>query len=346
VLAWLRKVNDKAAPPVPASQRSARERLLFSSALAVVRVSLLVSPRPAAMLARRVFAGNGKKIAESLEKHAPAGIAAVVDERYGDDPDMLLDVVRPADAAAPLPLFLWVHGGAFIGGSKDELLGYFKVIASHGYVVAAPRYSLAPEHHYPTPPRQLMRALEYLQENADRLGIDPSRIVLGGDSAGAHIAAQLGALATSPQYADAVGVASTVRGDQVRAVVLACGPFDMRLARDGSEIARPLVQLVLWAYSGKRDALRDPFYWTWSVVDNLSPAFPPALVTVGNADPLRAHSVRLVDALDAQGVETETVFFPDSYQPRLNHEYQFDLDSAEGQAFLERLLAFLRRRLA
>jgi acetyl esterase/lipase len=234
-----------------------------------------------------------------------------------------------------------------VAGSKDDLLGYFKVVASHGYVVVAPRYALAPEHRYPTPPRQVMRALAYLREHAGRLGIDPDRIALAGDSAGAHIAAQLAALATTPGYSDAVGVVSTIRGDQLRAAVLVCGPYDVRLARaESSEIGPELVQLVLWAYSGRRHALRDASFASWSIVDNLSPAFPPALVTVGNADPLRAHSEHLVTALRAQGVDTETVFFPDSQQPPLNHEYQFDLDSDAGQLFLERLLRFLRERLA
>jgi len=46
---------------------------------------------------------------------------------------------------------------------------HFKLVAREGYTVAAPRYSLAPKHRYPTPTRQLMQALAYLQANAERL---------------------------------------------------------------------------------------------------------------------------------------------------------------------------------
>jgi acetyl esterase len=88
-----------------------------------VRASLVVTPRPAALLVRKVFAAGGARFAQALAKHAPPGVCVVTDERYGDDEDMLL---------------------------------YFKLIASHGYVVAGPRCSLAPEHRYPTPLRQLM----------------------------------------------------------------------------------------------------------------------------------------------------------------------------------------------
>ena len=89
---------------------------------------------------------------------------------------------------------------------QDELAGYFKLLASDGFAVAAPRYSLAPRHHHPTPLRQLVQALQYLQANAGRLLIDPGRIALAGDSAGAHIAAQASALVTTAGYADTVGI--------------------------------------------------------------------------------------------------------------------------------------------
>jgi acetyl esterase/lipase len=270
-------------------------------------------------------------------------VSAVVDERYGDEPDMVLDVYRPDAASDPLPLVLWVHGGGFVGGAKEELAGYFRLVASGGFVVAAPRYSLAPEHRYPTPLRQMMQALVHLQAEAGRLLVDPARIALAGDSAGAHIAAQVAALITAPGYATAVGVQPTIHPSQLRGVVLACGPYDIGLARESNSA---FVRVVFWAYSGERHYRPGSAFASWSVTDHLTGAFPPALVTVGNADPLRPHSELLAEKLRALAVETETVFFADGHRPPLGHEYQFDLDGDAGQAFLGRLLEFLRRRLA
>ena len=102
----------------------------------------------------------------------------------------------------------------------------------------------------------------------------------------------------------------------------------------------------MWSYSGKRDYLDDPAFATFSVTDNVTSAFPPSFITVGNTDPLRPHSELLAEKLRAQGVETETLFFPDDQQPPLGHEYQFDLDADAGQLFLERLRTFLRKRLS
>ena len=334
-------------PLVPVTHGGQVGRLVVWCVGAAVRASLLISPWPAALLVRRIFAANGARLAAALDKHAPANVLGFTDERYGADHDMLLDIFRPASATGPLPLVVWVHGGGFVGGTKDELAGYFKLLASGGFAVAAPCYSLAPGHHYPTPLRQLMQALQYLQANAGRLLIDPDRIALAGDSAGAHIVAQASALVTTPGYADALGISPTITSAQLRGVILACGPYDLQLGRHASSPAgRLFVQIVLQAYSGTRRFSDDPVFAAWSVTDHVSAAFPPALITAGNADPLRPHSELLSAKLSTQGAEIETLFFPADHQPPLGHEYQFDLDTDAGQLFLDRLLTFLRHRVA
>ncbi|MBV9684161.1 MAG: alpha/beta hydrolase [Solirubrobacterales bacterium] len=338
-------MSDQPTPLVPPSHGGLADRILRAVFAVALRVSLWFSPRPAALLVRRVFAVGGAKTAEALDRHAPGEVIALLDERYGDEPDTLLDVYRPASATTPLPLLLWVHGGGFVGGAKEELAGYFKLLAHDGYAVVGPRYSLAPAHHYPTPPRQMMDALGYLISNSDRLLIDPERIVLAGDSAGAHIAGQLAALVTTPGYSAAVGVNPTITSAQLRGVLLACGPYDLGLARQSIEAGSRFVQIVLWAYTGKRHFLDDPAAAAWSLTDNLTPSFPPALVTVGNADPLRPHSELLAEKLRLHGVTVETVFYPYGHQPPLGHEYQFDLDTDPGRMFLDRARAFLRQRL-
>ena len=333
-------------PLAPAAGRGLGERILLWSLRGAVRVSLLFSPRPAALLVRRIFAAGGRRTAAVLARHAPEGVTSIVDERYGEEADMLLDLYRPGSAVEPLPLVVWIHGGGFVGGSKEELADYLRLLASNGFAVAAPRYSLAPEHRYPTPPRQVMQALAHLRANAERLRIDPDRIALGGDSAGAHIAAQLGALVTTPGYAETVGIVPTVTVAQLRGLALACGPFDLGLVDQTSHAGRRFVEIVLWAYTGTRSFRDDPRSTSWSITENVTPRFPPTLLTVGNADPLRPHSVLLAERLRAQGVEVETVFFADDHLPPLGHEYQFDLDGEAGGLFLERLLTFLGERLA
>ena len=337
-------VSDAAIPLVPKSRGALGERIVGAGAKVVLRAGLLVSPRPGMMMLRKVFAAGGAQTAAGLERYAPApaSIVSLIDERYGSDADAVLDVFRPASARGALPTLMWVHGGGFLGGSKEELSGYFKLVASHGYTVVAPRYSLAPEHHYPTPTRQMMQALQYLQDNARHLQIDPNRVAIGGDSAGAQIAASGRGARDDTGLCRCRGCRPELNSAQLRGLVLACGQYEVQLASDVSTaLGRQYFHTSLWGYSGKRRFLSDPLFSTFGVAEHVTLAFPPTS-TVGNADPLRPHSELLAEKLRAQGADPETLFFPAEHDPPLDHEYQFNLDTDAGQLFLRRMLVFLQ----
>ncbi len=95
-------------------------RLALGWATFALHTSLLFTPRPAALMLRRAFASGGEKIARGLEAHAPTDVDSLLDEPYGDEPDMLLDVHRPSSADVALPAFVWVHGGGFSAGRRTS----------------------------------------------------------------------------------------------------------------------------------------------------------------------------------------------------------------------------------
>jgi acetyl esterase/lipase len=298
-----------------------------------------------AMLIRREFAKGGARTKEILDRYAPADAVTFADERYGPGADELLDVhvsAATARTGAACPTVVWVHGGGFVGGTKEEVAGYLRKLTDHGLTGVAIRYSLAPGSTYPTPVRQTMHALGYLTANAERLHVDPDRLFLGGDSAGAQIAAQVAALVTAPDSAAELDIAPTISPAQLRAVALCCGPYDPGLV-DGSSPFATFLTTILWSYSGTRDWRNSPLFSTMDVARHLSADFPPAFVTVGNADPLAEHSRRLVDALRAEGVAVEARFYPPDHQPPLPHEYQFDLDLADARAAFSCLVDFFGR---
>ena len=199
------------------------------------------------------------------------------------------------------------------------------MLASHGFVVVAPRYSLAPESSYPVPTRQLMTVLRWVGENADRFHMDASRIVLAGDSAGAQLAAQFAALITNPDYVDALGISPSIAPARLRGVALCSGIYDLARLSDDSPY-RSLFGAVGWAYSGTRDYRKNAgFLGTVSVFSHVTAAFPPTFITVGNADPLRRQSQDLTVALIEADVDLETLFYPENHEPPLPHEYQFEL---------------------
>lgn len=331
--------------PLPSTRPTGVRRLALRAGLGLLHATLWVSPRPMAIAVRRQFATSVRERTARLDARAPADVVAVLDEPYGSSPDELIDVFAPASAKPGdrLPTVLWTHGGAFVGGTKEELAGYFRTIAAAGFTVVAPRYARAPEARYPTPVRQVMAALAHVQADAERLHVDPDRLVLAGDSAGAQISAQVAAVVTDPGYATVVGVAPAVTPARLRGVALCCGVFDLGQISDSSPLKDVLVACG-WAYSGTRRFRTDErFMGSMSVARHVTAAFPPTFVTVGNADPLRSQSLALAATLEAAGVDVETLFYPADHEPPLPHEYQFDLDLTDGRVALERLLAFFAR---
>lgn len=302
------------------------------------------TPWPKALLIRRAFTQGGLATAQALEKHVPGNLTTVRNEQYGaGDQATQLDVHFPTGTRGALPTVVWIHGGAFISGSKDEIANYLKVLASFGFTVIGVNYSLAPERKYPTPVAQVNDALEFVLQNADKYHVDPQRIVLAGDSAGSQLAAQLANMATHPDYARQVGLVPALKPEQLRGCVLHCGPYNAELVDYGGK-GGAFFTTVLWSYNGRRDFLQDEAFRPFSVVNYLTPAFPPSLITAGNADFLEPHSRQLAEKLTALKVPHETIFFPKDHTPPLEHEYQFNLDTPAGQEALQKTVEFLHAR--
>jgi len=309
-------------------------------------VAFKVSPWPSALLIRRALEKDALAMSQALEKHVPPALSAQLDEHYDPaDPDALLDVFYPsAITDKPLPTIVWVHGGGWVSGSKQEIANYGKVLAGRGYTVVGVDYSLAPGKTFPTPIRQVNTALGYLVSNAERLRIDPDHLVLAGDSSGAHIAAVTANAIAVPSYAKMLGIAPAVERRQIAALLLYCGSY----TSDGVDLDGPLgsvLRTVLWSFSGTKDFKNDPGFAAAWVLKHVTAEFPPAFISAGNGDPMLPQSIALADTLASRGVRVERLFFGPDQQPVLPHEYQFNLDNRGGRLALDRSLAFLARQL-
>lgn len=313
----------------------------------VALLAVNISPWPGALLIRYVFDDGAAKTLAALEKHAPEGVASIANEQYrsGDD-DAYLDVYFPEGTDGSLPTVVWTHGGAWISGSKTNTVPWFQLIAAEGYTVVAIGYSLAPEKTYPTAIHQINDALGYLVDNAERLHIDPDRFVLGGDSAGAQLTSQIATIVTNPDFAASMGIDPALTPEQLRGVVLACGIYDMHAFLENGDMIKGGilgwgVGTTTWAYTGSRSHDSDALAGM-STIDHVTADYPPAFITGGNGDPLTdAQSKPLAETLDGLGVETTTLFYPADHEPKLPHEYQFNLDNADGQNALKEILAFI-----
>jgi len=311
-----------------------------------VYIAFQVSPWPKALVIRHLFDEGGKKTSEALQKYVPADVASSAELQYRQgDKDATLQAFYPQairQTQKELPTVVWIHGGAWISGSTQNISNYLRIVASHGYTVIGINYSLAPGSTYPKPIEQGNAALQYIQDNAQKLHADPNQIILAGDSAGSQIAAQIANLTTSQSYARELGVQPTLAANKLKGAVLNCGAYDLALA-DYNGASGDFLRTVLWSYSGTKHFLTDPQLKLASVAKYVTDDYPPTFITVGNIDPLESQSKSMASHLEKQGVEVSTLFYPEDHKPQLPHEYQFNLDNNDGKNALNQILAFLQK---
>jgi acetyl esterase/lipase len=320
--------------------------LAFLTAGLIAAVIWFVNPWPAALLIRAIFEDGGTKTEAEMVPYVPEG---QVDSRLNltyttAGPDIPFDVYTPKGNTEQLPTVVWIHGGAWISGSKENVDPYVQILASHGYTTVALDYTVAPEATYPTALNQLNGALGYLVDNARDLNIDPDRIIVAGDSAGSNLTSQLAVLTTSSDYAELLGIEPALQPDQLDAVILNCGIYDVSGIPDAPGLGGWGFRIALWSYIGAKDWSVQPGGQEMSTLDYVTDSFPTTWISGGNGDPLtKTQSMPLADKLTGLGVDVETVFYPEDHEPSLPHEYQFKLDFADAQSALDSTIAFLEK---
>lgn len=142
----------------------------------------------------------------------PDGVIATPDIEYANYTGfrpLLLDLYRQTTVAqqSRRPLVIYIHGGGWRRGDSrtvgafEDFPAVLASLAARGYVVASINYRLSAEARFPAAVRDLNAAITFLRRNAGPFGIDPQRVVLWGDSAGAHLAALSAATCGLPQFA-------------------------------------------------------------------------------------------------------------------------------------------------
>ncbi len=204
---------------------------------------------------------------------------------------------QPSGAA-----MLWIHGGGLVlgGAATDDRLSA-ETARETGAIVVSAEYRLAPRHPFPAAHDDVYAAWTWLQGNADALGVDASRIAVGGQSAGGGIAATL-----VQRLHD--------EGADVAAQLLLCAMLDDRTAADrGLDARRHLVwnnrsNLVGWrSYLGQAPgAASVPPYAVAARREDLS-GLPPAWLYWSELELFAAEDRAYAERLAAAGVDVTTV---------------------------------------
>lgn len=223
--------------------------------------------------------------------------------------DLLLDLYLPESAPGRLPVILWVHGGAWRGGNKENCPAIRQ--AGRGYAVASINYRLSQEAVFPAQIEDCKAAVRWLRANAAEYSLDSNRIGAWGASAGGHLVALLGTSGGVRELEGALG--NPNYSSRVQAVVDFFGPTDfLEIGKFPSKIAHfaadsPESQLLGGPVLENQEKARRANPITYISKDD-----PPFLIMHGDRDqsvPLN-QSELLRDALKKAGVQVTFQIVP------------------------------------
>jgi acetyl esterase/lipase len=236
-----------------------------------------------------------------------AGIKTMRDLEYAKvgDNRLLLDLYVPENADGPLPLIVWIHGGAWTGGDKGggPAMGQLK----RGYAMASINYRLSQVAVFPAQIHDCKAAIRWLRAHAKEYNINPQRIGVWGSSAGGHLVALLG---TSGNVRELEGDEGNLdQSSRVQAVCDWFGPTDfLQMAAHmlpGAKMEHdtansPESRLVGGPVQENKEKVAKANPITYVSKDD-----PPFLIMHGDKDPLVPHhqSEILAEALKKAGVD-------------------------------------------
>ena len=169
----------------------------------------------------------------------------ITDILYSDSPiseKQKLDLYIP-DMDGPMPCLVWIHGGAWLSGSKDGLPGEVDTLLDHGYVVASIDYRLSGEAIFPAQIQDCKAAISFLKENGSNYKIDSSRMAVAGSSAGGYLASLVGTSSCIESLEEA-NTSAMGASSRVQAVIDFYGPTDFLIMDElPDDCQNPMVHL-------------------------------------------------------------------------------------------------------
>jgi acetyl esterase len=191
-----------------------------------------------------------------------------------------LRIYDPGVMDKPSPALVFLHAGSWTVGSINDFDNSNRRLAnSSGMMVVAIDYRLAPENPFPAGLNDVIDTVEWIKENGESIGIDPNRIALGGDSAGANLA-----------LASAIALRNEGQGDALRALYLLSDVYtpeknteSMRLFGNGGiGITKTQLQWAMNLTFQRPEDWSNPL--AFPLLDNLTGPLPPMYIAAMGLD--------------------------------------------------------------
>ena len=249
----------------------------------------------------------------------------------GPGGDLRLRLYRPA-GSGPFPILVFFHGGGWIRGSLDTHDGLCRSLANRAAcLVLSVDYRLSPEVRFPAAVEDCFAATRWVADQAAALDGDPSRIAVGGDSAGGNLAAVVTLLAR-----DRGGPALLYQALIYPVTNYAFDTPSYHENGTGYNLTRDAMIYYWNLYLGDPADGQNPLASPLKAPD-LS-GLPPALIITAEYDPLRDEGLAYADRLRAAGVPVQSTCYPGVFHGFLGQAALID----KGKQAIEEVAAALR----
>lgn len=271
----------------------------------------------------------------------PKEVRYVRSLRYGENKKYhILDICWPKQwdekAVDPgkdkLPVIISVHGGGYVYGSKEVYQFYAANLAEKGFAVINYNYRLAPKYKFPAPLQDLSLVIDWILAHQEEYPLDPDRVFIVGDSAGAQIASQYGAIYSNPEYEKIMGIAKPPI--TLRALGLCCGTYDLKKGINEAK-GRGLLREYLTGNPFQFGKMLD-------VLEHITGEYPPVYMFSSHGDFLVEECGIMAEFLNGKGVLCRHKIYGTE---QTGHVFHVDMNDAFGAEANEEQVAFFREVL-
>lgn len=182
-----------------------------------------------------------------------------------------------------LPVMLYIHGGGFVAGDKAYREAHCKWVAHMGFFAISVNHTLAPKAQFPEPLQQLVKAMNWVADNAEKYNLDLNNVTVSGDSAGGYFAGELIAASLSDEMCDTLGCDRPKY--KFNGAVLNCGIYDLE-AVFSAKILFDLGNKIILDFAGipASEIKNYPFLKECASINYVSSEFPATFVTHAKKD--------------------------------------------------------------
>lgn len=226
---------------------------------------------------------------------APEAVASVEDSSFpGPGGDVAIRIYKPT-GAGPMPVVLYVHGGGWVIADLDTYDASPRALANAAQaIVVSTHYRQGPEHKFPAAHDDVLAAYEWVLANAEKLGGDPKRIAVVGESAGGNMAANVAITARDKGW----------QAPLAQVLVYPVADNDLNSPSfienaDAKPLNKPMIEWFVKHYLNSPEESADPRI-ALVKQPNLA-GLAPATIILAQIDPLRSDGEKYAEKLRAAG---------------------------------------------